>query len=304
MEVGMVGLGRMGGALAERIRQGGHQVVAYDRDPDTRSGAAKTGLNIVDSLEHLVELLPRPRIVWVMVPSGHPTEGTVSALAEVMEAGDVVIDGGNSNYKDSMRRGAQLQHKGIDIIDAGVSGGVWGLAEGYCLMVGGKHQAVALAEPLFRALAPTTGSGYAHVGSLGSGHFLKMVHNGIEYGVMQAYAEGFELIKAKEQFDLDLAQVAELWRHGSVVRSWLLDITAKALAEDPKLAEVVPWVEDSGEGRWTVEESIELAVPMPVISMALQARFRSRDEGQFGFRLLAAMRNRFGGHAFRKTRQQ
>ena len=247
-----------------------------------------------------MEALPAPRVVWVMVPSGNPTEATVAALGDVLESGDLVVDGGNSNYNDSMRRGESLRRRGIEMVDAGVSGGIWGLAEGYCLMVGGSEEAVALVEPVFRTLAPTPETGYARVGPLGAGHFVKMVHNGIEYGLMQAYAEGFELMRAKQSLDLDVAQIAEVWRHGSVVRSWLLDLTAAALHEDASLSGIAPWVDDSGEGRWTVEESIELAVPLPVISMALQARFRSRSETQFGFRLLAAMRNQFGGHAVRR----
>ena len=300
MEIGMVGLGRMGGNMSERLRRGGHRVVSYDRDPDTRQAAAASGCEVVDSLEGFVEALPAPRVVWVMVPSGNPTEATVAALGDVLESGDLVVDGGNSNYNDSMRRGESLRRRGIEMVDAGVSGGIWGLAEGYCLMVGGSEEAVALVEPVFRTLAPTPETGYAHVGPLGAGHFVKMVHNGIEYGLMQAYAEGFELMRAKQSFDLDVGQIAEIWRHGSVVRSWLLDLTAAALDEDASLSGIAPWVDDSGEGRWTVEESIELAVPLPVISMALQARFRSRDEDQFAFRLLAAMRNQFGGHAVRR----
>ena len=299
MHVGIVGLGRMGASIAERLSNGGHDVSAYDRDPDARAYAAASGLQVVDDLERLVEILPEPRVIWLMVPSGNATEGTISALAEILHAGDVIIDGGNSNYNDSMRRGASLQHRGVRMIDAGVSGGVWGLHQGYCLMVGGDADSVATVESIFKTLAPTPDAGYAHVGSLGAGHFTKMVHNGIEYGLMQAYAEGFELMRAKELFDLDLAQVADVWRYGSIIRSWLLDLIASAITEDPQLEAIAPWVEDSGEGRWTVEESVELAVPMPVISMALQARFRSRDEGQFGFKLLAAMRNRFGGHSFR-----
>ena len=302
MDIGMIGMGRMGGSMAERLHKGGHRVVGYDRDPDTRSAAASRGTDVADTLEHLVEMLSKPRAVWVMVPSGNPTEATISALAEVLEVGDVVIDGGNSNYKDTMRRAASLQAAGVRMIDAGVSGGIWGLAEGYCLMVGGEDDAIAMVEPLFLTLAPSAELGYAHVGPVGSGHFVKMVHNGIEYGLMQAYAEGFELLKAKEQFGLDVAQIAEIWRHGSVVRSWLLDLTAKALDEDADLSGIQPWVEDSGEGRWTVEESIELAVPLPVISIALQARFRSRQESAFGFRLLAAMRQQFGGHAVRRAK--
>ncbi|MEE8518166.1 MAG: decarboxylating 6-phosphogluconate dehydrogenase [Dehalococcoidia bacterium] len=300
MDIGMVGMGRMGGNMAERLRLGGHRVVAYDRDPDARAASTKRGLTVVDTVEHLAEELRAPRVVWVMVPSGNPTEGTIAALSEVLEPGDVLVDGGNSNYKDSMRRGAELQHKGIGMVDAGVSGGIWGLAEGYCLMVGGDDDAVAKVLPAFRTLAPTDDTGYAHVGPLGAGHFVKMVHNGIEYGLMQAYAEGFELMRAKSLLDLDLSQIAEVWRHGSVVRSWLLDLTASALQEDSDLASIQPWVEDSGEGRWTVEESVELAVPLPVISMALQARFRSRQEDAFGFKLLAAMRNQFGGHAVKR----
>ena len=302
MDIGMVGLGRMGGNMAERLRRGGHRVVAYDRDPDTRSHAADGGLETTDTLEHLAEQLATPRVVWVMVPSGNPTEATISALTDVLDQGDIVVDGGNSNYKESMRRGAELQRHGMTMLDAGVSGGIWGLAEGYCLMVGGDDDAIATVEPAFRTLAPSSENGYAHVGPLGSGHFVKMVHNGIEYGLMQAYAEGFELMRAKEIFQLDVAQISELWKHGSVVRSWLLDLTADALDEDADLADIEPWVEDSGEGRWTVEESVELAVPLPVISMALQARFRSRQADAFGFKMLAAMRNQFGGHAIRRRK--
>ena len=297
----MIGMGRMGGNMAERIRKGGHRVVGYDRDPDTRAAAKARGLDVADTLEHLVEMLPKPRAIWVMVPSGNPTEGTISALTEVVEAGDIVIDGGNSNYKDTMRRAADLQRQGIRMLDAGVSGGIWGLAEGYCLMVGGDEDTVRAVEPVFRTLAPSPEEGYAHVGPVGAGHFVKMVHNGIEYGLMEAYAEGFELLKAKESLGLDLAQIAELWRHGSVVRSWLLDLTTNALSEDAELSDIQPWVEDSGEGRWTVEESVELAVPLPVISIALQARFRSRQDTAFAFRLLAAMRQQFGGHAVRRS---
>lgn len=300
MDVGMVGLGRMGGNMSERLRRGGHRVVSYDRDPDARKAAASSGCEVVDALEQLTDALPTPRVVWVMVPSGDPTEATVGALGEALDAGDIVVDGGNSNYNDTMRRGAALQHKGVRMLDAGVSGGVWGLAEGYCLMVGGDADAAAQVEPIFRTLAPTPETGYAHVGALGAGHFVKMAHNGIEYGLMQAYAEGFELMRAKQSLGLDLPQIAELWRHGSVIRSWLLDLTADALREDADLAEVAPWVDDSGEGRWMVEESVRLATPMPAISIALQARFHSRSEEQFGFKLLAAMRNQFGGHAVRR----
>ncbi len=296
----MVGLGRMGGNMAVRLHEGGHRVLAYDRDPDARASFGERGLIPIASLEEFASQLQRPRAVWIMVPSGAPTEATVAALADVLDNGDIIIDGGNSNYKESMRRGHETQAKGIHFVDAGVSGGIWGLTEGYCLMVGGTDEAVARVEPAFKTLAPSAEQGYAHVGPSGAGHFTKMVHNGIEYGLMQAYAEGFELLQAKEQFDLDLAQIAEIWRYGSVIRSWLLDLTAVALKEDPGLESLEPWVEDSGEGRWTVEESIELAVPLPVISIALQARFRSRQENPFGFKLLAAMRNQFGGHAVRR----
>lgn len=304
MQVGMIGLGRMGANMAMRLNEASHSVYAYDRDPDTRASlqiSAKS-INIVDSLEDLANSLQSPRVVIVMVPSGNPTEATIAALSDVLSNNDIIVDGGNSNYKDSMRRGESLKHQGIKMIDAGISGGVWGLNQGYCLMVGGDTQAVSIAEPLFRSLAPTSESGYAHVGDLGAGHFTKMIHNGIEYGLMQAYAEGFELMSAKDLFNLDLAQIAEVWRHGSVIRSWLLDLTASALNEESDLASIEPWVEDSGEGRWAIEESVDLAIPVPVMAMALQARFRSRDESQFGFKLLAAMRNQFGGHSVRRKK--
>ena len=301
MDIGMVGLGRMGGNMAQRLANGGHRVVGYDRDPDSRRHTADRAFDTVDSLEHLADALPKGRIVWVMVPSGNPTEGTMSALLDVLERGDVVVDGGNSNYKVSMRRGADFQRRGITMLDAGVSGGVWGLTDGYCLMVGGSNDAYERIEPALKTLAPSPEEGYAHVGPLGAGHFVKMVHNGIEYGLMQAYAEGFELMRAKDLFKLDMPQIAEVWRHGSVIRSWLLDLTADALKQDADLTDIDPWVEDSGEGRWTVEESVELAVPLPVISIALQARFRSRQSDAFGFKMLAAMRNRFGGHSVRHS---
>ena len=236
-----------------------------------------------------------------MVPSGQITESTIDAVAEALSPGDVIIDGGNSNYKDSMRRDSVLRERGLSFMDVGTSGGVWGLKEGYCLMVGGGRETFQMLEPLFQTLAPSADRGYGHVGPAGAGHFVKMVHNGIEYGLMQAYAEGFELLDAKEELNLDLAQIAETWRWGSVVRSWLLDLTAAALSEDPKLKNLQAFVEDSGEGRWTVEEGIELAVPTPVIALSLQARFRSRQEQPFGARLLAAMRNQFGGHAVRRA---
>jgi 6-phosphogluconate dehydrogenase len=297
----MIGLGRMGGNMAQRLMQKGHRVIAYDPNDEALQNLVQYGAAGATSIANLVTQLSAPRTIWVMVPAGEPTENTVETLKEALAPGDVIIDGGNSNYKDSMRRAETLKERGVFFLDAGTSGGIWGLAEGYSLMVGGEPEAYRQAEPIFQALAPTTDKGLGHVGPAGAGHFVKMVHNGIEYGLMQAYAEGFELLKAKEEFDLDVAQVAELWRYGSVVRSWLLDLAAAALKEDPNLDDLQPYVEDSGEGRWTVHESIELAIPAPVITLALQARFRSRQEQSFSAKLLAALRNQFGGHAVRKA---
>jgi 6-phosphogluconate dehydrogenase len=288
MKIGLVGLGRMGAGISERLRKNGHEVVGYDQNP---------AISQVKSLQELVKALPQPHIVWVMVPAGGPTQATVDELAETMTVGDVIIDGGNSYYKDSMRRAAVLKQKGINFIDVGTSGGVWGLREGFSLMAGGEKVAYDKIEPLLKVLAPTPEAGYGYMGPSGAGHFVKMVHNGVEYGMMQAYAEGFEIMEAKKEFDLDLHNVAEVWRFGSVVRSWLLDLAANALEEDPKLEKLDAYVDDSGEGRWTVQESIELAVPAPVISSSLYARFRSRQTEPFGPRLLAALRNQFGGHA-------
>ncbi|MCH7786952.1 MAG: decarboxylating 6-phosphogluconate dehydrogenase, partial [Chloroflexi bacterium] len=245
--------------------------------------------------------LSAPRAVWVMVPAGEPTESTINAVADALSPGDIIIDGGNSNYKDSVRRASVLKDKGISFLDAGTSGGIWGLTEGYSMMVGGETEAFQRIEPIIQTLAPGKDFGYGHVGPAGAGHFVKMVHNGIEYGMMQAFAEGFELMEAKQEFNLDMAQIAEMWRYGSVVRSWLLDLTAVALKEDAKLEGLQAYVEDSGEGRWTVQEAIDLAVPVPVISASLQARFRSRQDQPFGLKLLAAMRNQFGGHAVKKA---
>jgi 6-phosphogluconate dehydrogenase len=275
-------------------------VVAFDRSADAVQTAAKGGAEAGASLEALVRALEPPRAVWVMVPSGDPTEQTVRALGDLLSAGDAIVDGGNSNYKDTMRRGAMLQQKGIDYVDAGTSGGVWGLQEGYSLMVGGDRAAVDRLRPIFETLAPAKDRGWGHVGPSGSGHFVKMVHNGIEYGLMQAYAEGFSILKHKQEFGLDVAQVAEIWRTGSVVRSWLLDLTARALGENPDMAGIAPYVSDSGEGRWTVAEAIDLDVPAPVITLALLQRLRSRDAESYADRLLAAMRNQFGGHAIKK----
>jgi 6-phosphogluconate dehydrogenase len=290
MKIGLVGLGRMGAGIAERLRRGGHEVVGYDRD---------ASVSQVGSLEKLVDGLQQPRIVWLMVPAGEPTQATIDALQPLLEPGDVVIDGGNSYYRDSMRRAGALAKNGIDLVDVGTSGGIWGLTEGFSLMAGGRRDAYERVEPLLRALAPSPDEGFGYMGPSGAGHYVKMVHNGIEYGLMQAFAEGFELLEAKQEFNLDPAQVARVWSEGSVVRSWLLDLTARALEEDPRLQELEAYVEDSGEGRWTVQESLDLAVPAPVITLALQSRFRSRQDQPFGARLLAALRKQFGGHAVR-----
>ena len=301
MDIGMIGLGRMGGDMARRLMRGGHRVVVYDSQPEAVQALVDEGADGASSIEDLAGQLPSPRVAWVMVPSGEPTESTIDALADALSPEDVIIDGGNSNYKDSVRRAASLAERGLFFMDAGTSGGIWGLEEGYSIMVGGDPEVFRRLEPVFQTLAPGSDRGYGRVGPAGSGHFVKMVHNGIEYGLMQAYAEGFELMRAKEEFGLDLAQIAGIWRYGSVVRSWLLDLTAAALDEDPALETIQAYVEDSGEGRWTVQESVDLNVPTPVISLALQARFRSRQEQPFGARLLAAMRNQFGGHAVRRA---
>ena len=300
MEIGMIGLGRMGGNMAQRLLAGGHRVVAYDPQPEAVEAVVKRGAAGASSLKELVGQLSAPRAVWTMVPAGEPTESTINALAALLSKEDTVIDGGNAFYKDSMRRAATLKERGIHFLDAGTSGGVWGLAEGYSLMVGGDPGAFSRLEPIFQTLAPGADRGYGHVGPAGAGHFVKMVHNGIEYGLMQAYAEGLELMQAKEEFHLDLAKITQIWRYGSVVRSWLLDLTADALREDPGLEGLQAYVDDSGEGRWTVQESVELGVPVPVIALSLQARFRSRQDQPFGVRLLAAMRQQFGGHAVRR----
>ena len=301
MDIGMIGLGRMGGDMARRLMRGGHRVVVYDSQPEAVQALVDEGADGASSIEELAGQLPSLRVVWVMVPSGEPTESTIDALADALSPEDVIIDGGNSNYKDSVRRAESLAERGLFLMDAGTSGGIWGLEEGYSIMVGGDPEVFRRLEPVFQTLAPGSDRGYGRVGPAGSGHFVKMVHNGIEYGLMQAYAEGFELMRAKEEFGLDLAQIAGIWRYGSVVRSWLLDLTAAALDEDPALETIQAYVEDSGEGRWTVQESVDLNVPTPVISLALQARFRSRQEQPFGARLLAAMRNQFGGHAVRRA---
>ena len=301
MEIGMIGLGRMGGNMVQRLLNGGHRVVTYDRSAEAVAASQSQGAVGVSSIEELVKNLTSPKAVWVMLPIGQPTEDTINSLIPLLSAGDTVLDGGNANYKDSMRRAEKLAEHGIDFMDVGTSGGIWGLVEGYALMIGGKKEVFQRLEPIFQTLAPSKDQGLSHVGPAGAGHFVKMVHNGVEYGLMQAYAEGFEIMEAKKEFDLDLGQIAEGWRYGSVVRSWLLDLAAAALVEDPKLESLEAYVEDSGEGRWTVQESIDLAVPAPVITASVQARFRSRQEGPFGAKMLAALRNQFGGHAVRRT---
>ncbi len=300
MKLAMIGLGRMGANMTERLIRGGHEVVAYDLREEAVARAVETGAAGAGSLEEVASRLEAPRVVWLMVPAGDPVDGTLASLAPLLDAGDVIVDGGNSNFKDTLRRAAELEERGLTLVDAGTSGGVWGLAEGYSLMVGGPPEAVERVRPALETLAPAPDRGWGHVGPHGAGHFVKMVHNGIEYGMMQAYAEGFSILKHRDDFGLDLHQVAEIWRHGSVVRSWLLDLAARALEEDQTLAGVAPYVSDSGEGRWTVFESIDQDVPAPVITLALLARLRSRDEESYADRLLAALRNQFGGHAIKR----
>ncbi len=301
MELGMVGLGRMGSNMSRRLIAGGHHLVVYDPSTAAVEALLEKGAVGTTSLADLVSHLSLPRVVWLMVPSGQITENTISDLANFLQPGDIIVDGGNSYYKDSQRRARALVKKNITFLDAGTSGGIWGFQEGYCLMVGGDERAYAHLEPVWQTLAPSQEHGYGYMGPSGSGHFVKMVHNGIEYGLMQAYAEGFGIMQAKQEFKLDLSKIAEIWRYGSVVRSWLLDLAASALSEDPDLSEIAAYVDDSGEGRWTVREAIELAVPAPVISAALLERFRSREENPFIDRLLAALRHQFGGHPVKKS---
>ena len=288
----------MGLNMVTRLVRGGHTVVAYDRSADAVARAEQAGARGVSTLEALIAGLAAPRAVWVMVPSGDPTESTVSALGRLLSAGDTIIDGGNTNFHDDVRRAQALAAKRVDYVDAGTSGGIWGLQEGYCLMVGGKPDACKRLEPIFLTLAPP--DGYLHVGEHGAGHYVKMIHNGIEYGMMQAYAEGFELMHASD-YTIDLGAVAGLWNHGSVVRSWLLELAARALAEDAELSQLKGYVEDSGEGRWTLHEAIERGVPVPVLTASLFTRFRSREDNPFSERMLAALRNQFGGHAVKKS---
>lgn len=300
MELGMIGLGRMGANMAQRLLQGGHGVIGFDPHVEARSNMQSKGVECFASLNELLDKLPVPRVLWLMVPAGEVVDKTIEALLPMLMPGDTLIDGGNSNYKHSQQRAARLAEKNIHYIDCGTSGGVWGLAEGYSLMIGGDKTAVENLRPIFETLAPAKDRGWGHVGPSGAGHFTKMIHNGIEYGLMQAYAEGFSIMQHKDELNLDLHQVAEIWRHGSVVRSWLLDLTSAALEKNPTMSGIAAYVEDSGEGRWTVAEAIDLNVSAPVITLSLLERLRSRDPDSFSNKLLAAMRNQFGGHAIKK----
>ncbi len=298
MKVGMIGLGKMGANMVRRLSRAGVGVVGHAPTPEVRQALAEeTGMFAAPTVVGLIKKLDSPRIVWVMVPSGDATERVMKDLEGRLSSGDIVVDGGNSNYKDTQRRGAMLAQSGIGLVDVGTSGGIWGLENGYCMMVGGEKEHVKVVQPLLEVLAPAPDRGWGHVGPRGAGHFTKMIHNGIEYGAMQAYAEGFALLHGKKEFSLDLAKISEMWRHGSVIRSWLLDLTADALARNQKLDDVPPFVADSGEGRWTVVEAVSQGVPVPVISMALQMRFASQDDNSYTNRMLAVMRNAFGGHA-------
>ena len=300
MRLAMIGLGKMGGNMVRRLRRGGIEVVGYDRDAQVVAGlAGECGMVAASSVADAVGKLPSPKVVWLMLPSGDPTENQLKELVPLLAKGDIVVDGGNSNYKESQRRGAWLAEQGIGFMDSGTSGGVWGLENGYCLMVGAAPEVAQVVAPVLKVLAPAPDRGWAHVGPVGAGHYAKMIHNGIEYGMMQALAEGLDLLKGKQEFNYDLAQLTELWRHSSVVRSWLLDLTADALKSDQELANIAPYVSDSGEGRWTVIDSIEQGIPAPVLTLALQMRFASQDEKGYSYRLLSLMRNAFGGHAMK-----
>ncbi|MFQ5574042.1 MAG: phosphogluconate dehydrogenase (NAD(+)-dependent, decarboxylating) [Terriglobia bacterium] len=301
MKLGITGLGRMGANMGERLVRAGHSVVGHSRSSATVELSEKRGIAGTASLDELVGKLEEPRVLWMMIPAGAPVDATVQKLLPRLSDGDVIVDGGNSNFKDSMRRYGTAKERGVGYVDVGTSGGIWGLEEGYSMMVGGDAAHVDLVRPALESLAPGPERGWGHVGPAGSGHFAKMVHNGVEYGMMQAYAEGFDLLQAKGEFELDLHQVAEVWRYGSVVRSWLLDLCSDALGENPELDGIEPYVEDSGEGRWTVFESIDMDVPAPIISLSLMMRLASRDEKGFSSRLLAAMRNKFGGHSIKTS---
>jgi 6-phosphogluconate dehydrogenase len=301
MELAMIGLGKMGGAMAKRLVDHGHRVVAHARTEQSIRAAEANGAVGARSLEEVVSLLPAQRVVWLMLPAGQVTEEILLALLERLSAGDVIVDGGNSYYKDTLRRAPIVTGRGIAFVDVGTSGGIWGPTEGYSMMVGGEPEVVERLRPIFESLAPAADAGWGRVGPHGSGHFTKMVHNGIEYGMMQAYAEGFEILRSKQELGLDVHQVAEIWRRGSVVRSWLLDLLADALKHDPSLSEIKGWVADSGEGRWTVAEAIDLNVPAPVITLSLLMRLASRQDESYAAKLLAAMRAEFGGHAVLKA---
>jgi len=296
MELGMIGLGKMGGYMVERLVGGGHRIVGFDRDPGATARVVEKGAVGVDSVEKLAAQLKPPRAIWIMVPSGAPVDQTIDLLTPHLSEGDVIIDGGNSYYRDSIRRGAALAQKKLNFVDCGTSGGIWGITEGYSMMIGGEEAVVKRLAPIFQTLAPGPDKGWGRVGPAGAGHFVKMVHNGIEYGIMQAYAEGFDLLRHKKEFGLDLAQISKIWQYGSVIRSWLLDLTVAALSKNPTLEGVAPFVKDSGEGRWTAIEGIELGIPLPVITGALDMRLRSQDPDPFSNKLLAVMRLEFGGH--------
>jgi len=299
MRVAMIGLGKMGGNMTARLLKNGHEVVAFDRSADAVQRAAALGAKAASDLKSVVGGLQAPRVVWIMVPAGQPVDDTIETLVPMLAKGDIIIDGGNSKYSDTLLRARALEPRGIDLVDAGTSGGIWGLENGYCLMVGGSDRAISVCEPLFTALSEP--GGYAHVGPPGAGHYVKMVHNGIEYGLLQAYAEGYEILHASKDFKLDLAQIAALWNHGSVVRSWLNELAERAFANDADLTALKGWIADSGEGRWTVQEATDLDVPAPVIALSLIMRLRSRQEDSFGAKVIAALRNEFGGHAVKTS---
>ncbi len=300
MELAMIGLGRMGANMAERLLKGGHRVVVFDTNPDAVALMAEKGAVPATSIAQVAQSQATPRVFWIMVPAGQPVDDVLAAIYSVAESGDVLVDGGNSHYRDTLRRAADASTRKLRYVDVGTSGGIWGLAEGYSMMVGGDKDAVELLRPALETLAPSSDRGWGHVGPIGSGHFVKMVHNGIEYGMMQSYAEGFSILQHKGDFELDLHQVSEIWRCGSVVRSWLLDLMSEALGENPGLAGVAPYVADSGEGRWTLAEALDLNVPAPAITAALLERIRSREVDSFADRLLSVTRNKFGGHAVKK----
>jgi 6-phosphogluconate dehydrogenase len=299
MKLGMIGLGRMGGNMTERLMRDGHEVVVFDRSPDAIAKYVSLGSKAATDAEDIVRKLDAPRVVWIMVPAGKPVDDTIASLLPGLSKGDVIIDGGNSNFHDSMRRGAELREKGIEFVDSGTSGGVWGLENGYCLMIGASDEAFKRCEPIFKTLAPP--DGYAHMGPTGSGHYVKMIHNGVEYGMLQAYAEGYEILHSSKDFKLDLHKIAAVWNHGSVVRSWINELAEIAFNKDSDLADLKGFVADSGEGRWTVQEAIDLDVPAPVITLSLLMRLRSRQEDSFGGKVIAALRNEFGGHAVKSA---